>query len=577
VARVEWSRLSGPEVEAVIAVLLCREFPNATRIKPSQGDGGIDVFVPGLRGIEVYQIKGYTGNLTSTRKGHIRRSWTRINAYAAAESLSLAAWHLCMPENPTTGQLAWLSKLTVAATLPCDWRGLDYLDGLAAKYPDVIDYYLRDGKERLEQVVKSFLAVAGFNGAVGTPVASRQVLEDVHASLNALDPHYRYDFAVDGIGADGQLPPIAQVPGMVCGFQQSDGSRCITFKIIARYSDAVKDRPIPGGFKVVAEPDSELARQLDDFVNFGAPLDKVPATDVFVDLPGGFDGPATNGLVSIGPAALPAAPMAEITVKVLDGADVVAELDFVTDEVSTGISQTGVRGVGHDLRAGVVRYELRIATGTKRATLNFRIADVVGSTPADLLPCLRFIGSIRPPRVLQLAVRHGPSLGDSWPADGEMIPEQQVKLWVDVCESLAVIQTHLFERIGFPDLSEHTWADIESWMTTAALLRGDVVTGKWTEVEIHLTTGAEWVDGAPLFHSGPLTFEIGGRKYEVGTVVSCATTARTDPARSPSLHDGHEDVWLVPGEDATLSMRLATAAEISTMGLGAAGDIAASG
>ncbi|MGH9920759.1 MAG: restriction endonuclease [Nitrososphaerales archaeon] len=74
-ARVEWSRQSGDDVEAVLGILLCREHPTATRVKPSVGDGGIDVWVPEGDTATVYQIKRYTGNITATRKGHIKESW----------------------------------------------------------------------------------------------------------------------------------------------------------------------------------------------------------------------------------------------------------------------------------------------------------------------------------------------------------------------------------------------------------------------------------------------------------------------------------------------------------------------
>ncbi len=60
-ARVEWTRHSGDDVEAVLAMLVCSQFPNAVRVRPSQGDGGIDVFVPGPAGWDneraVYQVK----------------------------------------------------------------------------------------------------------------------------------------------------------------------------------------------------------------------------------------------------------------------------------------------------------------------------------------------------------------------------------------------------------------------------------------------------------------------------------------------------------------------------------------
>jgi hypothetical protein len=154
-ARVEWSRLSGDDIEAVVAILLCREHPTATRIKPSIGDAGIDVWVPGVKGPSVYQVKGYTGNIDATRRRHIKKSWTQLQKYVRVNSVALACWYLVMPENPTKEQLKWFDEeLTADAKCPCIWKGLDYPEGLAAKYPEVIDYYLRDGKERLEATVR---------------------------------------------------------------------------------------------------------------------------------------------------------------------------------------------------------------------------------------------------------------------------------------------------------------------------------------------------------------------------------------------------------------------------------------
>jgi hypothetical protein len=41
--RVEWTRLEGNDVEAVVAMFINREHPRSTRITPSKGDGGIDI------------------------------------------------------------------------------------------------------------------------------------------------------------------------------------------------------------------------------------------------------------------------------------------------------------------------------------------------------------------------------------------------------------------------------------------------------------------------------------------------------------------------------------------------------
>lgn len=43
--RVEWSRRTADEVETVIGIALCRENPDAIRIRPSQGDRGVDIYV----------------------------------------------------------------------------------------------------------------------------------------------------------------------------------------------------------------------------------------------------------------------------------------------------------------------------------------------------------------------------------------------------------------------------------------------------------------------------------------------------------------------------------------------------
>jgi len=74
-ARVEWTRQSGEDVEAVVAMLLCTEYPNAWRIRPGRGDGGVDVFVPlsddrALR--DVYQVKKFASNLWRVPREPVR-------------------------------------------------------------------------------------------------------------------------------------------------------------------------------------------------------------------------------------------------------------------------------------------------------------------------------------------------------------------------------------------------------------------------------------------------------------------------------------------------------------------------
>ena len=150
VARVEWSRLDPGDVEAVVGVMLMREHLLATRIKPSRGDRGVDIYVPGDAGWIVYQVKSFTGQLTGSHKRQIMNSWDEFRDLVEERQIDVVAWYAVRPENPTWENIEWLETLTAGASFPC-WKGLYFLDGLAAKYQDVIDYYLRDGKERLDK------------------------------------------------------------------------------------------------------------------------------------------------------------------------------------------------------------------------------------------------------------------------------------------------------------------------------------------------------------------------------------------------------------------------------------------
>lgn len=156
-ARVEWTGQSGEDVETVIAVMLCRRFPAGVRPQPSRGDGGIDFLVPGSDGAAIWQIKKFAENLTDKQKNQIKRSFDTLVKYSVEQSIRVTEWNLVNPRNPTNEQRAWLmGEVTAGAGFPRFWHGLDYVDGLAAEFPDVIDYYLRDGKDRLEAKIKEF-------------------------------------------------------------------------------------------------------------------------------------------------------------------------------------------------------------------------------------------------------------------------------------------------------------------------------------------------------------------------------------------------------------------------------------
>lgn len=94
----------------------------------------------------VYQVKSFSSNLTAGRKAPVERSFHRVLDYAEGRGPQVTEWYLTLPLDPTNENLAWLGSSTTGCGLTAEWRGLGFLDGLAATYPAVIDYYLRDGK-----------------------------------------------------------------------------------------------------------------------------------------------------------------------------------------------------------------------------------------------------------------------------------------------------------------------------------------------------------------------------------------------------------------------------------------------
>jgi hypothetical protein len=559
-ARVEWSRYPGEEIETVIAIMLCREYPNANRPKPARGDGGIDLLVPGADGAAIYQIKGYTGNLTLAQKRHIKESWEALAKYSAANSLKVSEWNLVIPENLTNEQREWVEELTKDADFPCHLHTLDFVEGLVAKYSDVIDYYLRDGKDRLDGAVKTYLSIISPDTST-EPAASQKRIVDLHEALNKFDPHYRYDFAVDSLETGQECPAMpTDTPWLVAAVQQNHGNRCITYKIFARFAEATNERPVPGRFTLVAEPGSELESQIEDWIEFGAPLQNVPATDIFAGLPGGFEATLSSGFVSLRASGPIPEAVSEITIDLLDpDGSRVESLDFVTDEVTTGQERTAVRSTGHERLADVVTFELRASSISSQPTVQITLRDITGKRPSDVLPSLRFISGLRPPRRIQISIRNGPALTPPGAFNNELISDADGHNMIIACEALTEIQKAVFVRITIPDLATTTWNTLESWINAATILRGEQLSGKWHEVKVHLPPGTDPMPGVgALLNRGPWTVQIGDNTYSIGTVDLYPAAGHVDKTRPPEQHDDHLDVWYVPAGTNTMTLQLAS-------------------
>lgn len=82
--------------------------------------------------------------------------------------LSVRNWYLTMPLDASDADEVKFAALTAGGPFElCEWMGRAWLDALASESPGVVDYYLGDGKERLEKTHRDLMAVLGARDAAG--------------------------------------------------------------------------------------------------------------------------------------------------------------------------------------------------------------------------------------------------------------------------------------------------------------------------------------------------------------------------------------------------------------------------
>lgn len=171
--RVEWLALGGDEVETLLANLIYNHDGRAVRIRPSQGDYGIDIVIPAAADAtkwDVYQVKKYAQNLTPGQKTKIVESFGRALVGMLRRNVPLNDWYLVLPLDPTLeNYLDWLQEVPELAieklqkdkkldpqltddeveqirtwlAVPgrvIGWKGLPFCESLLADYPYVVDY-----------------------------------------------------------------------------------------------------------------------------------------------------------------------------------------------------------------------------------------------------------------------------------------------------------------------------------------------------------------------------------------------------------------------------------------------------
>jgi hypothetical protein len=558
VAKIEWSRLGPDQCEGVLGVLLLRRHQRARRVRPSQGDGGVDVYVPGINGWTIYQVKSFTGPLTRNHKTQITNSWKAFLQLVEERQIVVNRWVIIRPENPTWQDQKFLDDVTSDAAWPCEWHGLDHCDELAASYPDVLDYYLRDGKERLDGALRQHLTAAGFGRRNGgdpvAPVASVETLQAIHDAVNAIDPHYRYDFAVAhrpiGVPVEDRSSwpemPAATTEGLVASAIRYEDDRAVVFHVYARFEQATDERPVPLQFRVMAEEGTAEHDAWRDFLDYGvATQEPLPVSGLTVDMPGEFGPEEAEGLIRVGPPAGSQPTMWTLTILDHTGREVLAAVDLEGGPPSYGMTR---RGWSLELRDphGAIDLLLRVDTESSRTTYRLRHLPLFGKAPRDLLPGMRLAAAFHAPNTVQVAVAGGPPLADPMDLTGTLNPA--FAQMIGILENLATIQQHTFARVVVPEL-RYVVREAYAWEVAARLLRGERLEASWTHLSVD-TNGKRPIAVGDLFAvmtTDQLEVEVGGVRIELGSVIRHCPAVRADSIELKK--DGSRVARLAPHQE----------------------------
>lgn len=552
---VFWGSFTGETLEKAMAVLLAQDYSELLRRTPSSGDGGVDVLIQKDEGWHVHQIKGFVGRMDSNRRRKVEKSFETVCAEPRLNQ-PVVNWSLTVPIDPTSGEQEWFEALTSTAPFPCTWKGQVFWDSMASQHPHVIDYYFRDGRQRLEVHSEALLGAARAAVSPLTPSEVAGHLEQLRAGLNRDDPHYRYEFST-GDRPSGPLPPGSV---MAASSRMEDG-RYLTIYVRPKHRYAQDDSPIRGNLNLRLfdeERGFDLREEFERFRIFGTGID-LPSGTVsgVIEAPGGFGGEFSGSAGRIGPRLIrdPPAHMRLRLVHPEQG--VTVELGIKTVTATRG-ELNGIRvEATDDAEVLHVLFELLPQDAESSGRMSFHTElNLDDGTPIQaLIPAIRLVSGFCPPHELQWLTQYGNRILQShkFDTDARLI-DPVVKRFL---ENLSTIQDHVRDTVIVPREIDH--GNISDASQVAELLRAGEVRGTWQSIELRLRPGVSrgdlsesFANQSTLVQEGEWSLRLGDHEYNIGVaheILAKAALAADQP-------DDGSLIRLVPGTDDSFIRRL---------------------
>lgn len=323
---VQWTQLDQTTFNRFVEALLIRlhtvDTPSSDvqAIDGRGGDKGRDVDLI-RRGVyeHIYQLKyfpqGFSSEFARSRKPQIQRSFSAAMVHNPKE------WTLVIPTNPTPGERDFVKSLKKSYASRIKILGQAQLDGLMARFPDLLAWATR---EPLLDVLRS---VQMEKAALVAPGDLKERVEGLQAIADSRNPNWTVDHQI----VNGQY-----VESLRAKHPRANEVEPISFKFTSTFKK--EDSETLEQFRrVVGYGDNSTVRLPEDVVK----IDELNVPEWFK--PPGIDGPVALDLT--GQSNLPKA--VEVEFQILD------DNDFVIHTYSGPATHLGHGPEGNTLKATI--------------------------------------------------------------------------------------------------------------------------------------------------------------------------------------------------------------------------------
>lgn len=527
---ITWAMPSGT-YEDMVACLLNHLNPETRRIDGSGGDGGRDVQFELPDGLQIFELKSFTGRMGKTQRRQVERSLAR------AAKLTPVRWELIVPIDPTPDELKWFMDLGTKYPFPIEWRGRTWLDTHFAERMFIWRYFCEGAKaEVLDLLRELHKEEAGLANGMPDVIERAKALA---ARANELDPFFVFKLELDGSSTK--------------------------ISIVPRYEGALEDRPITTQIQFRFDTNTpEGKAKFEEFKlanDFGLPIEigsEFIAT-AEVDAPAGLGGTFTPSHISLGPGHNPGVAPLDVEILAVDPTGEIVEA-LTVSMTPDNVGKKGVILSGRD-RSGLLRVGLTWSVEAVPGKTNLSF-DSGPFLPHELLGTVRLLSALCAPNRMSLRLADGMLSAQPSECPKEPLLDQAFAQFVSNL-SMVQVATGLVRQVEW----EFDYQDFANAAAGAAMIRGDEALQPWDSLTLTWEESLAGEKRSQLANdpvhfaadvAGPAVVRICGLEYPIGRKRHIEAVGRIDPEFVKLLIEGAEvtRVQLHPEPGTLLKIRI---------------------